>query len=73
LQPRALRLRQIERQHVQNAQLIQNQFIDMLAAAAGRVNLRQGQRADDQLAQQRRYRHHLTAGRQVGARQRIDE
>jgi len=73
LQTHTLRLRQIKRQHVHAAQLIQNQFIDALAAAAGQIIFRKLQRTHNQFAQQRRNLHNLTASGQIGARQRIDE
>jgi len=73
LQTHTPRLRQVERQHVHTAQLIQDQLIDTFAAAAGRVVFRQRQRTHNQFAQQRRNLHHLAARRQIGTRQRIDE
>ena len=72
-QARTLRHRQVKRQHIHYPDLIKDQLINAFAAAAGGVVVRQRQRAYDKLTQQRGDLHHLTAGRQVSARQRIDK
>lgn len=67
------RFRQVQRQDRQHSQLIQNQFHHALIAPAAGVARRNLHRTDNQLAQQRGNLHYLALGRQIGARQRIDE
>jgi len=65
--------RQRKRQHIHAANFIQNQLHYPLSPAACFVMHRQRECGNNQLTQQRRDLHHLTAGGQIGACQRIDK